>query len=118
MDSAITGSTTRTTDRRRCYSSSSYVGSTAASASAVLQMPMKPGTPIPGLNFRKDVDPPVALPREEYPDWVNKLAEKDISLAQLRRMPEEDATDKQKMRYLKLTRRIEIKRGNDERSKK
>jgi len=74
---------------------------------------MKPGTPIPGLNFLKDRDPPVALDRSEYPEWVNSLTKRDVTLAQLRKMPEEEATDREKMRYLKLTRRIEIKRKNE-----
>jgi large subunit ribosomal protein L54 len=72
---------------------------------------MKPGTPIPGLNFFKDQDPPVALERSDYPDWLYHLPQK--SLAQLRRMPEEEATDKEKMRYLKLTRRMLIKQKNE-----
>ena len=75
---------------------------------------MKPGTPIPGLNIRKDQDPPVALKREEYPEWVDTLAEPQISLAKLRRMPEEEATDREKMRYLKLTRRQKIRQQNEE----
>ena len=79
---------------------------------------MKPGTPITGLNFMKDRDAPVALKREEYPEWVGRLATKDVSLAQLRRMSEDDATDKEKMRYLKLTRRILIKRNNEKNMKK
>ncbi|KAL3807818.1 hypothetical protein ACHAXA_009047 [Cyclostephanos tholiformis] len=42
-------------------------------------MAMKPGTPIPGLDkiypISKDGSSraPVALPREEYPQWVNEL---------------------------------------------
>mmetsp|Transcript_4877 Transcript_4877/g.8455 ORF Transcript_4877/g.8455 Transcript_4877/m.8455 type:complete len:113 (-) Transcript_4877:207-545(-) len=73
---------------------------------------MKLGTPIPGLDFMKNEDPPVALERSEYPDWVNDLDKPMITLAKLRRMREEDATDKEKMRYLKLTRRIQIKNNN------
>lgn len=75
---------------------------------------MKPGTPIPGLDFMKGKDPPVALKREEYPDWVNDLAKRRVTLAELRKMPVEEATDKEKMRYLKLTRRIRIKEKNVE----
>jgi hypothetical protein len=73
---------------------------------------MKPGTPIPGLNFTKGKEPIVALKREEYPDWVNDLAKPKITLAKLRRMPEEEATDRDKMRYLKLTRRFKMKDNN------
>lgn len=73
---------------------------------------MKPGTPIPGLNFLKGSDPVVALKRKEYPDWVNDLATPKISLAKLRRMHESDATDREKMRYLKLKRRLKIKVNN------
>jgi hypothetical protein len=77
-------------------------------------LPMKPGTPIPGLDFIKGADPPVALERSEYPEWINNLTQK--SLAQLRRMSEEEATDKEKMRYLKLSRRMLIKKKNEEAS--
>lgn len=84
--------------------------------SAVRYFAMKPGTPIPGLDIYKDRDPPVALERSEYPAWIDNLAKKDKSLAELRRMPEEEATDKDKMRYLKLTRRMKIKKNNEEAS--
>jgi len=73
---------------------------------------MKPGTPISGLNFVKGKEPVVALKREEYPDWVNDLATPKITLAKLRRMSEEEATDRDKMRYLKLTRRFQMKDNN------
>lgn len=59
----------------------------------------------------KDQDPPVALARSEYPEWINHLSQK--SLAQLRRMPEDQATEKDKVRYLKLSRRIVIKQNNE-----
>jgi len=91
---------------------------------------MKPGTPIPGLDFMKKDDDDddgkgdgeegggaVALRRDEYPDWVNKLSERDVTLAQLRRMDENNATDRQKVRYLKLTRRANIKEKNFENAK-
>jgi hypothetical protein len=81
-------------------------------------LPMKAGTQIPGLNFIKDREPVVALERSEYPEWVGSLATPDVSLAALRRMPEEEATDRQKMRYLKLTRRGEIKEYNESNVKK
>lgn len=76
---------------------------------------MKPGTVIPGLDIYQDKDPPVALKRSEYPEWVDRLVEPLPSLATLRQMPEEEADDRLKMRYLKLTRRALIKRQNEER---
>ena len=92
-----------------------FIGPQARTVSSTSQIfAMKPGTPIPGLDFRKDRDPPVALKRSEYPEWVSDLAKKDLSLAKLRRMPVEEATDKQKMRYIKLTRRMKIKERNEE----
>lgn len=75
---------------------------------------MKPGTPIPGLDLYKDQDGPVVLERSAYPDWVGDLAKPLPTLAELRRMPEEEATDRDIMRYLKLTRKKEIKRKNEE----
>lgn len=75
---------------------------------------MRPGTLIPGLDIYKDKDAPVALDRSEYPDWLESLARPLPTLAALRRMPEEDATDRDKMRYLKLTRRVQIKKNNIE----
>ena len=74
----------------------------------------KPGTPIPGLDIYKEREPPVALERSEYPDWLGSLANPLPSLALLRRMPEEEATDRDKLRYLKLTRRMKIKKNNQE----
>jgi len=79
---------------------------------------MKPGTPIPGLNIYKKQDPPVARPRSEYPAWVDTLAEPLPSLAKLRRIPDEEASDKDKMRFLKLTRRQLIQQQNEERAEK
>ena len=93
----------------------SLVNSQRFHAGRRMALPMKPGTPIPGLDFRKDRDPPVAKERSEYPDWVDKLAEPQPTLSKLRRMPEEEATDKDKMRYLKLERRQRIKADNEER---
>ena len=75
---------------------------------------MKPGTAIPGLNFMKNKDAPASLARNEYPAWVDSLAKPMVTLAELRRMKWEDATDRDKMRYLKLTRRIRIKAWNVE----
>ena len=77
-------------------------------------LPMKPGTPIAAVDIYKEKDPVVVLERSEYPEWVGNLAKPLPSLAELRRMPEEDATDKDKMRYLKLTRRMQIKKNNAE----
>ena len=77
-------------------------------------MAMKPGTPIAGLDIFKDKDAPVALERSEYPEWVNTLAQPMVSLAKLRKMPLEEASDKDKKRYLKLVRRLKIKEMNEE----
>lgn len=75
---------------------------------------LKPGTPIPGLDIYKEKEPPLALARSEYPDWLESLAKPLPTLSKLRRMPEEEATDREIMRYLKLTRRMKIKRNNEE----
>jgi hypothetical protein len=75
---------------------------------------MKPGTPIPGLDIYKEKEPVVVLDRSEYPEWVNKLATPLATLSELRRLPESEATDKDKQRYLKLTRRIQIKKNSAE----
>ena len=77
---------------------------------------MKAGTPIPGLDIYKDKDPPVALERSEYPEWIDNLCKPLPSLAKLRKMPEEEATDKDKKRYLKLLRKLKIKKKNEEQS--
>lgn len=76
-------------------------------------MAMKPGTPLPGLSFMKGQDPVVALERKEYPPWMDKLAEPIISLARLRRLPVEEASSRDMMRYLKLKRRARIKDRNE-----
>lgn len=86
-------------------------------ASFPAQLPMKPGTPIPGLDIFKEKEAPVALERSEYPEWVSSLTQREISLAQLRRMSEEVASDQEKKRYLKLTRRMLIKKNNEEMAK-
>jgi len=78
---------------------------------------MKPGTPIPGLDIYKEKDPPVVMERSEYPDWVNDLATPLVSLAKLRKMTVEEATDREKKRYLKLIRRNHIKEKNEEQAK-
>jgi hypothetical protein len=45
---------------------------------------------------------------------VDSLAKPMLSLAKLRRMTEEEATDREKERYLKLSRRQEMKNKNAE----
>jgi Mitochondrial ribosomal protein L37 len=94
---------------RRCLSSSSSF----AHATTPTGMPMKPGTILTELKIYKDRDAPVVLERSEYPEWINKLTEPLISLAKLRRMSPEEATDKEKKRYLKLIRKMKIKANND-----
>lgn len=81
-------------------------------------LPMKPGTTIDALKIYKNRDAPVVLERSEYPDWINNLDKPLISLAKLRRLPEEEATDKEKKRYLKLIRKMKIKQNNQEAKKK
>jgi hypothetical protein len=54
------------------------------------------------------------LERLEYPEWVSNLATPLPTLSELRRMPDSEATDKDRMRYLKLTRRIQIKKNSAE----
>lgn len=80
---------------------------------------MKPGTPIPGLDsiYPPSKDPanpsaPTAKPRSEYPAWVSQLAEAPPTLAKLRNMKMEEASDKEMRRYLKLVRRNLIKENN------
>eukprot|EP00558_Chaetoceros_sp_UNC1202_P004977 CAMPEP_0197247738 /NCGR_PEP_ID=MMETSP1429-20130617/31747_1 /TAXON_ID=49237 /ORGANISM="Chaetoceros sp., Strain UNC1202" /LENGTH=111 /DNA_ID=CAMNT_0042708733 /DNA_START=174 /DNA_END=509 /DNA_ORIENTATION=- len=73
---------------------------------------MKPGTPIAGLDFLKNVDAAVSKERTEYPDWVNNLGTADKSLAVLKKMDIFHADQTDQMRYLKLTRRLDIKNKN------
>lgn len=73
---------------------------------------MKPGSPIRGLDIFKNSEPPVAQERSQYPSWISDLSKPLISLAALRRLPLENSTDKEQMRYLKLTRRGQIKEKN------
>ena len=75
-------------------------------------MPIKAGTSIQGLDVLKDQEQIVALERSAYPEFVDRLATPLPTLARLRRMPEEEADDKLKMRYLKLKRRMVIKENN------
>jgi Mitochondrial ribosomal protein L37 len=93
-------------DRRRDFGV--YIGASP------LSLPMKPGTPIPGVDIYKEKDPVVVLERLEYPEWVGNLAKPLPTLAELRRMPESEATDNDMMRYLKLTRRLQIKKNSAE----
>jgi hypothetical protein len=79
-----------------------------------VQLAMKVGTVLPGLDFIKDTDVVLSKERSEYPDWVDSLAKPMLSLAKLRRMSEEEATDREKERYLKLTRRQQMKNKNAE----
>ena len=63
-------------------SSISNIRNNSSTSSAFCQpttptaIPLKPGTPIMGMDFLKyQKEPIVALKRSEYPEWVNKLAE-------------------------------------------
>lgn len=104
--------TIRFTGALPCHVSPCTTPVAAMHSTSVPLLPMKPGTPIPGLDFIKGQEPPVALERSEYPEWINHLTSQK-SLAQLRRMSEDEATDEEKKRYLKLTRRILIKQNNE-----
>ncbi|KAK1733944.1 hypothetical protein QTG54_015471 [Skeletonema marinoi] len=93
--------------------------STAHYSSTPPPSAMKSGTPIPGLTsiYPPSKDPsnptaPTALPRSDYPSWVSALAEAPPTLAKLRNMKMEEATDKDMRRYLKLVRRNLIKENN------
>jgi hypothetical protein len=101
--------------------------SSCFSTTSTIQLPMKPGTPIPGLTAiypTSSKDPtassriaPVALPREEYPAWVNELTRPLPTLAKLRTMKIDEASDKDMKRYLKLVRKAKIKSNNESRAK-
>ena len=82
----------------------------------VQELAMKPGTIIKGLDIFKGQEPPIVKERAEYPDWVDTLADPMLSLAKLRRMPNEEAQDRDILRYLKLKRRLTIKQKNEESS--
>jgi len=73
---------------------------------------MKPGTPIAGLDFLKNVDAAVSKERSEYPDWVNNLDDAGQTLAKLRKTDIWTADESDQMRYLKLSRRLKIKDDN------
>lgn len=73
------------------------------------------GTELRGFEFLKkhgEGELVLAKPREEYPEWISELAPGQKTLAELRKMEFEDATDKERMRYLVLTRRRLIKENN------
>mmetsp|Transcript_24089 Transcript_24089/g.36499 ORF Transcript_24089/g.36499 Transcript_24089/m.36499 type:complete len:124 (+) Transcript_24089:153-524(+) len=104
---------------RPLHLTSTTTSSTAHYSSTPTPLAMKPGTPIPGLTsiYPPSKDPnnptaPTALPRSEYPSWVSQLAEAPPTLAKLRNMKMEEATDKDMRRYLKLVRRNLIKENN------
>mmetsp|Transcript_29477 Transcript_29477/g.62570 ORF Transcript_29477/g.62570 Transcript_29477/m.62570 type:complete len:123 (-) Transcript_29477:285-653(-) len=85
---------------------------------------LKIGSPIPGLEniYPKAKDPsqskaPIVKPRSEYPSWVSELTKPPPSLAKLRNMNVEEASDKDMKRYLKLVRRAKIKQNNEDRAK-
>ena len=79
---------------------------------------MKPGTELKHLAIYKNQDAPKVLNPEEYPEWVASLADTNSqeSLATLRRIPNEDATEQQIKRYLKLTRRLKMRNQNEQAS--
>jgi hypothetical protein len=76
--------------------------------------PMKPGSALKSLALFQDQEAPVVLERKDYPDWIGSLTKPLPSLAILRRIPDEQATDTEERRFLKLTRRTEIKKKNQE----
>ncbi len=73
---------------------------------------MKPGTPIPGLDFLNNIDAPVSKERSDYPVWINNLTQPSKTLASFRNMEMEESGEGDQMRYLKLTRRKTIKENN------
>ena len=85
---------------------------------------MEPGIPVAGLegvyppNKDGSSRAPIVKPRGEYPEWVSGLVHPLPSLAKLRNMEFEEATDKERRRYLKLVRRAQIKENNAARAKK
>jgi hypothetical protein len=105
----------------RCRHISASTFASLAAPSRPLSMATKPNTtPVPvlvhGVDVYKDKEknpPPVALERSEYPYWVSSLTPGGLpSLAALKRMDVEDATDREKRRYLKLTSRAKIRSQN------
>jgi Mitochondrial ribosomal protein L37 len=78
----------------------------------------KPGTPMQGLDVFQDKDIPVVLERDQYPEWVFKLPTPLLTFAQLRRLPNENATLPDIHRFLRLKRRLKIKANNEMTKKK
>jgi hypothetical protein len=103
--SAISSNTSSLTAAGRYYS--------CTSASS---LPMKAGTSMASIGVFKGIDAPVVKEREEYPAWVGKLAEPLPGLNKLRRISNEEADDKEILRFLKLNRRITIREHNEEKS--
>jgi large subunit ribosomal protein L54 len=72
---ATTTTTTPTSDTATPPLTTPYTGGPVDAAS-ILKPPAAPkssclpGTPLEGLNYYKDRQDPVALPDEEYPDWL------------------------------------------------
>jgi hypothetical protein len=84
-----------------------------STATLPTRLPMKPNTPLRGLDiFKSSESPPVALDRSQYPSWLSDLSKPFITLAALRRLPLEQSTEEEQLRYLKLTRRGDIKEKN------
>ncbi|CAJ1940158.1 unnamed protein product [Cylindrotheca closterium] len=106
--------------RRTCTSNSSTLATTAGRrhyiGTPLPSMPMKAGTKMDSLAIFKGQDPPVVKERDEYPEWVGKLAKPLPSLAKLRRIPNEEADEKEVLRFLKLNRRIRMRANNEESS--
>jgi hypothetical protein len=77
---------------------------------------MKPGTELKHLAIFKNQDTPKVLESEQYPEWVSSLVKGNglESLAALRKIPNEQATESQIKRYLKLTRRLAIRSQNEQ----
>ena len=93
------------------FQASRHYGRTAVSL-----LPMKPGTVLKSLAVLKGQDPPVTLPRADYPAWLGDLVKPMPSLATLRRVSNEEAQDAEIVRYLKLNRRKRIQQRNEQAS--
>lgn len=82
-------------------------------STTLVRLVMKPGTPITGLQLKVGQEQIVALERSEYPKWINTLATPKLSIAALRQMElTDDTLDVDIKRYLRLTRRAQIKENN------
>ena len=92
-------------------SSCKYFGHSSSST-----LPVKAGIELKNLNIFKGQDAPVTLDRSEYPSWVENLPQPLPSLAVLRKVPNEEANLEQIKRYLRLTRRLEVRKNNEESS--